>query len=201
MILKELVNSTNIQNITNIISTVFPSEKDFLVNYEWMFIKLKMTKATDIKNNIMIVVYPALDIFNQTKNQIHNDVCGYNATEKTAYDIKLCSYAECLGMEISQQSLDYYGRETVLAYVLRDMAFHGVEDIYARDFVIDSDELIVQTDKTSNMPDENITKKVDKIQAKIEEIMQKNKKSFCEMLGIENIDSVQYFMHDNAFMV
>lgn len=198
MTLEKLIHSTNTTNLIEKIGEIFPREKDFLAAYEWMLIKLKKTETTNKRKNIIIVVYPAVDIFSKEKSSSHNEVCGYSIKENKTYDIKLCNYAEWLGMEISKDSLNYYGKEIVLAHILRDMSFYGFEDIQTRDFIDDIEEPLNKAEVNKETFEMSIlTDKMENEKNEIEEVIKENRKSFCAMLGIKDIDSVSFFANDS----
>lgn len=204
MMLKELIHNTNIENLINKIAELFPEEKDSIVAYEWLVGKLRATDASTRLSDMLIVVYPSIDIFTKDENIKRNEVCGYRASEKQVYDMKLCTHAEWLGMQVAEKSLNYYGTESFLAYVLHDMSFYGFKDTQVRDFVDELEETIEKTEIEDDTFDQliNCENELFNFNKKdIDETIEKNKQSICDMLGIQNPDEISYFSVESPFMI
>jgi len=204
MILKELIQNANIEKVINKITELFPNEKDSLLAYEWLIGKLKSTEPSTRLDDIVIVIYPSIDIFAKDENTKRSEVCGYSTTKKETYDIKLCTHAEWLGMQVSKNSLTHYGHDVFLAYVLWDISFYGFKDTKAKEFIDELEESIDKIEISEDALEQLTESQVSEFncgKAKIEEIIKKNKKSFCDMLGIKNPEEVSYFTGDNFFMI
>ena len=204
VILKELIRNANVEKVINKIAELFPKEKDSLFAYEWLIRKLKLIEPSTRLKDIVIVVYPSIDIFNKDENLERSEVCGYSKSENQAYDIKLCTHAEWLGMEVAEKSLEHYGIDTFLAYVLWDMSFYGFKETQIKEFIDeleDSMERIeIKEEVFEQLPEPSINNLI-VTKEEIDEIIKKNKKSLCDMLGIQDPEKISYFTEENLFMI
>lgn len=211
MILKELINSVSFNKVIDKIAELFPKEKDSLAAYEWLIGKLRALEPSTKQKDMVIVVYPVIDIFDKDETTKHDYVCGYSLSEHQTYGIELCSHAEWLGMQVPEKALKHYGEETYLAYVLCRMTFFGFKDTQIQDFVDELEDSIEEFEsgemKTYSIEElfKHLPRKTEEElkeeRKKIDRINQKNKESLCEMLGIHEIEIVSYFTGDSTFKI
>ena len=200
---KRIINSVSFDKVINKIAELFPQERDSLVAYEWLIAKLRNLEPSMKHKDMVIVVYPAIDVFDKNEKPKHNYVCGYSLTECQTYGIELCLHAEWLGMQVSEGALKHYGKEGYLAHVLCSMTFFGFKDAQIQDFLDEIEEPIEElgSDEIKSYSMEEFFKslpqkteeEIRKEKIKIDRINQKNKEALCEILGIDDPETVSYF--------
>lgn len=123
MLFKNLFDGVDEKEILKSILEIYPEETNNILSYSNMIIKLK--NLTPVESQYILGVVPLIDYFN---NSIVNSVLGYNVEDNQTYALDLTHWDEWLGMEVSNKSLQHYGKEKFIACCLYEMSFISFDE-------------------------------------------------------------------------
>lgn len=105
--------------IENVLFTLYPEERDNVVNYGRIFYELKSDippTGSDLTLHI--------ETFEED-GESYEDVHAYRSGEDTVYAIDFIPWSEVLSMPIAEETLAKYSIPEIVSHILWEITFHG----------------------------------------------------------------------------
>lgn len=122
MKLKDLLKECNVEElVAKLIEINSRFDAD---TYKNVIAELLKTKPnTYNEEDWVLILFP--ELMDLEESEYCDCVYVYNKACSNAYDISLMPWDECLGLIVSDKSVEQYGKETFVAYCIKDMTSFG----------------------------------------------------------------------------
>ena len=121
MKLKEIISQSDWQDVAIAIVTEHPCQRKYLEGFRIVFETLMLIKPTESEYQIRIE--RRVDMLNSEYS--YPDVFGVKESDEVSYSLVFTSWAEWLGMDVCQETLEALTPNQISAYCLNEMTFFG----------------------------------------------------------------------------
>lgn len=122
MKLKELLMQCDVEDLLKILPDI--NARYDADTYRKVIAEMTQTKAKAYnEKDWVLILFP--EIMDLEETEFCDCLYVYNKKMNNAFEIALMPWSECLGLIVSDKSVEQYGKETFVAYCIKDMTTFG----------------------------------------------------------------------------
>lgn len=166
---RELIKKYKWDEVNSTLWKLYPNQRKSVRGYKHVYEELNATKPVKTKMRIVLE-----DVFDEFDKKYYTGVSGRNGTlnkkndpeyfkddeaanRETSYAIEFAPWAEWLGMEVDQATLEEYNDLEIISHCLYEMTFYGFDQKTIKKEI---DETEIRIKEVENMTEEERRKRL-----------------------------------------